>query len=109
MPAGQGDEGHPACWPMVAVLPGFASKSAKIRVILTRSGVPCRVKRRGAVAQLGECLTGSQEVTSSILVSSTIFNNLPVYQAIKGNKKVTGIFGLCRYVLHQQGSPQGFL
>jgi hypothetical protein len=31
----------------------------------------------GAVAQLGECLTGSQEVTSSILVSSTNkINNL---------------------------------
>jgi hypothetical protein len=27
--------------------------------------------RRGAVAQLGECLTGSQEVASSILASST--------------------------------------
>jgi hypothetical protein len=33
--------------------------------------------RRGAVAQLGECLTGSQEVASSILASSTNpFNNL---------------------------------
>jgi hypothetical protein len=33
--------------------------------------------RRGAVAQLGECLTGSQEVASSILASSTNrINNL---------------------------------
>ena len=32
----------------------------------------CRVIARGAVAQLGECLTGSQEVASSILASSTI-------------------------------------
>ena len=31
----------------------------------------CRVMGRGAVAQLGECLTGSQEVASSILASST--------------------------------------
>jgi hypothetical protein len=31
--------------------------------------------RRGAVAQLGECLTGSQEVVSSILTSSTNFPN----------------------------------
>jgi hypothetical protein len=32
---------------------------------------PCRVMRRGAVAQLGECLTGSQEVAGSIPASST--------------------------------------
>ena len=44
---------------------------------LTRIERPCRVMRRGAVAQLGECLTGSQEVASSILASSTNkINNL---------------------------------
>ncbi len=38
----------------------------------------CRVMRRGAVAQLGECLTGSQEVAGSIPASSTnCFNKLP--------------------------------
>jgi hypothetical protein len=36
----------------------------------------CRVMGRGAVAQLGECLTGSQEVASSILASSTNLNGL---------------------------------
>jgi hypothetical protein len=58
-------------------------------VSLTEEIETCRVNRRGAVAQLGECLTGSQEVTSSILVSSTIFNNLQTRHTIKGNKKVT--------------------
>ena len=41
---------------------GFRAKS-----MTAASKHPC-----GAVAQLGECLTGSQEVASSILASSTI-------------------------------------
>jgi hypothetical protein len=48
------------------------------RVSLTERMEPCTVIARGAVAQLGECLTGSQEVASSILASSTNkINNLP--------------------------------
>ena len=37
--------------------------------------VYCYKKYRGAVAQLGECLTGSQEVEGSIPFSSTSFFN----------------------------------
>ena len=38
---------------------------------------------------LGRNSTGSQEVASSILASSTIFNSLQTRHTIKGNKKVT--------------------
>ena len=45
-----------------------------------RIGAPQITSESGAVAQLGECLTGSQEVTSSILVSSTNkINNLRAF------------------------------
>jgi SOS-response transcriptional repressor LexA len=57
-----------------------------LTVSLTGRKRPCRVNRRGAVAQLGECLTGSQEVASSILASSTNrINNLPKSQKIPPN------------------------
>ena len=45
---------------------------------LTDSASSCNISPfRGAVAQLGERLTGSQEVASSTLVSSTIFLRCP--------------------------------
>jgi hypothetical protein len=50
---------------------GSLPARAKPLSSLTHILRPCRVMPRGAVAQLGECLTGSQEVVSSILTSST--------------------------------------
>jgi hypothetical protein len=43
--------------------------------VIDNPALCCYKNTRGAVAQLGERLTGSQEVDSSILFSSTSFAN----------------------------------
>jgi hypothetical protein len=52
----------------------FLKFRPKILVCLTEKLTFCKMRKLGgAVAQLGECLTGSQEVAGSSPVSSTIF------------------------------------
>jgi hypothetical protein len=58
-------------------------KVAHLKPGLTEKLPAYKVCRRGAVAQLGECLTGSQEVRGSIPLSST--NKINSLQSIKKN------------------------